>query len=817
MKTLNSIAICLLLALTTQVFAQRFTSIEPDIIQTGYISGADLDTGYYRSYLRQAAALGEKNSSYSNLMLLAGRDTALVRGQDKVGTYNVIDSHGNVLGTVYPFDGQNIFIANDGTIVHDNKVSAVAVLDSLSDSKKTAIVAFASLRKLVIMQITITNANNISFNILNSVDMPGTMWQAAESYEDNIFQSRRLALLGTSQNGANKIYHLATGSPYSKSGSATASGRVDFFSIIENSWVISQPNTVGLTTGVNGLFLSKDSKFGTDLAVIDNLDKKGGKALAVLLPASTLYPKSAIYIFSMENDWTPSAKPPVEITGTSSLWPKNTESNQNCQGLSTANWGDGIPHLLVSCSLTGELNNKGIAIKDIALDSTANILYANNFFYNNAGVGMFLTYETSSNPIAIKNHKNDLNAISLAINGPVSLATNGKVLVFSVMDADYSKNFSIAADTSEAIINMDSLFYKSGITDFSAKTFFGSAKCDVQGANLICQASEKSIGSWSGIELSGGTCALYKACKKKDTIFVYVRSASENSNTALRVPRRVLVPYFGFVNFGDVKPLSYFRNPNLQNINLSWNTAGLKLSALSNTPEKGLSIIPFSQREGIDTLVFNLSISSPNSTIINNYPVYLYVADTSKILESAIPANPSSDTVWNTAEKRYIALPHSGSKGNAYTYDIAQDSLEVYAEIIGDYLHILKVDIADISLAYTENGQIKYRKITLMPEPKALPPSKVVNLQAPGLNAKYIGGGLQINGLNGEFELRAYNFKGEEIQKEKANAKGSVFVKLRQNCPQIVQIRSGSEKISILLPKNSRSGEIGRRAGLKIQ
>jgi len=803
MRTLNSKAICLLLALATQVFAQRFTSIEPDILQTGYISNTDLDTGYYRSYLRQAAALGEKNSSYANLMLLAGRDTVLVKGQDEVGTYNVVSSHGNVLGTVYPFSGQNIFTSNDGTIVHDNAVSAVAVLDSLSDSKKTAIVAFASLRKLVIMQITMTNANNISFSILNSDDMPGAMWQAAENYNDSrVFYSRRLALLGTSQSGANKIYHLATGNPYSKSGSATASGRVDFFSIIENAWSFSQPNTIGLTTGVNELFLSKDSKFGTDLAVIDNLDKKGGKALAILLPASTLYPKSAIYVFSMDNDWTPSAKPPVEITGTSSLWPKNAESNQNCQGLSTANWGDGIPHLLVSCTLTGELNNKGIAIKDIALDSAANILYANNFFYNGVSVGKFLTYETGSNPIAIKNHENDLNAISLAINGPVGLATSGKVLVFSVMDADYSKNFSIAADTSEAIVNIDSLFYRSGIANFSAKTFFGSAKCEVQKANLMCQASEKSIGSWSGIELSGGgSCDLYKACKKKDSIFVYVRSAGESPNTALRVPKSMLVPYFGSLSLGNAKQLSYFRNPNLQNINLGWSAAGLKLSALSVTPEKGLSITPFSQREGIDTLVFNLSISFANSTIINNYPVYLYVADTSKILENAIPANSGSDTVWNTAEKKYIALPRWSSKGNAYTYDIAQDSLEIYAKIVGDYLHILKVDIADISLAYTENGQIKYRKITLMPEPKALPPSKVSNLQAPSLNAKHISGGLQINGLNGEFELRAYNFKGEEIQKEKANAKGSVFVRLRQNCPQIVQIRSGKEKISIFIPQ----------------
>jgi hypothetical protein len=161
-----------------------------------------------------------------------------------------------------------------------------------------------------------------------------------------------------------------------------------------------------------------------------------------------------------------------------------------------------------------------------------------------------------------------------------------------------------------------------------------------------------------------------------------------------------------------------------------------------------------------------------------------------------VPANPGSDTVWNTAQKRYIALPRSGTKGDAYTYDIVQDSLGAYAEIIGDYLHILKVDVAGISVAYTENGELKNRRIILMPEPKATP-SKAVVLQVLSLKAVHIGGGLQISGLSGDFELRAYNFKGEEIQKEKAYSSGSAFVKLTQNCPQIVQIRSENRKISL--------------------
>jgi hypothetical protein len=794
MKTLNAKVICLFLALATQITAQQFTIIAPDVFQTRS------EAGNYPQY-KQIATLGEKKSAYANLILVGGRDTLLHPShKENVGTYNVVKSDSTVLGTVRPFNELNVFTRQNNDTIHDNSVTAVAVLDSFGDNKKTATVIFASLRKFVIMQMTISNANSISSSILNSINMPENMWEINGAYRVNnsSTHTRRLALLGTSQNGANKVYHLATGNPLSKN----ENGRVDFFNITENSWTLLQPNPNGLASGINGLVFNDSVYFGKDLAVIDNFDKKGGKALAVLLPYSKQFPKSALYVFQMDNDWTPSAKLPVVIAGASKPWfEEPARDNQYCGGLGVANWGNETPHLLVSCiNKLPFTEDNGIfyllTIKDIVLDSTGNI--SNNSIFFSKKIRMAISspgnYNIYSNPVSIKNHKNDLHSISLIATYQVNSSIYHSMAVFTVMDADYSKNFSIAAGTQEAIVNIDSLFYKSGTAGFSAKTFFGSVKCEIQGTVLICQGSEKAIGSWSGIELSSiGNCNPYKACKKKDTIFVYVRSVIESSNTALRIPKNILVPYYGQINMGNIKPLSYFRNPDLQNTSINWNTAGLKLSVLANTPEKGIAITPFSQKEGIDTLVFDLSF--PLS--ISKYPVYLHVADTSKILSNAIPANPGSDTIWNTAKKKYIALPRSNSKSDIYTYDIAQDSLGIYAEIAGDYLHILKIDIADISLAYTEGGQIKHRKITLMPEPKDPSLTRITNLQTISLNVAHIGGGLQINGLNGEFELRAYNFKGEEIQKEKANAQGSVFVKLRQNCPQIVQIRSGKEKISI--------------------
>jgi len=783
MRIINTKAICLFWALaTTQVFAQRFTTTEPDVFQIGS------ETGAYPQY-KQIAALGEKNSAYANLMLVGGIDTLFDSyPKEKVGTYSVVRSDSIILGTVHPFTEPNIFVTSNNDTIHDNSVTAVVVLDSLGDSKKTATVIFASLRKLVIMQITINNANNINSIILGKVNMPESMCETNVTNVANSIHTRRLALLGTSGDGTNKIYHLATGNPLSKKGN----GRVDFFNITQNSWALLQPNPNGLASGTNGLLFNDSAYFGKDLAVIDNFDKKGGKALAVLLPNSKQFPKSALYIFQMDNAWTPSTNLPVVIAGQSKPWFEESDQDQFCGGLGIANWGDGTSHLLVSCANISKIDNELshiLTIKDIVLDSTGNIL--NNTIFSSSKISLLYkslgSYKNYSNPIIIKNHKNDLHSISVIATRHVIGSIYNPMAIFTVLDADYSKNFSIAANSQESIVNIDSLFYKSGTTGFSAKTFFGSAKCEIQGTNLMCLGSEKAIGSWSGIELSSaGNCNPYKACKKKDTIFVYVHSAIEPSNTALRVPKNVLVPYFSSVSLGNVKPLSYFKNPDLQNTSISWNSANLKLSVLVNTPEKGFSITSLSQNEGIDTLVFNLSF--PLS--ISKYPIYLHIADTSKILNEAI-----KDTVWNIAQKKYIALPRSSSKGDIYTYDIAQDSLGIYAEIIGDYLHILRVDIANISLAYTENGQIKYRKITLMPEPKATTPIK--NSLVQNLNAKHIGGGLQINGLDGEFELRAYNLKGEEIQREKANAKGSIFVKLRQNGPQIVQIRSEGKKISI--------------------
>jgi len=768
MKTISLRALSLLLVLGAQVFAQKFTSGVPERFPTIYHSSSGQTLGYNPSH-KQNAVLGEENSSYANILLLAGPNTSTANG------YNVVNSHGNVFGEVYPITYKNVFVSSTNDTIYDRDIGGVLVLDSLGNGKKTATVLFSSLRKLIVAQITVSEANTLTYSILRSIDMPEVMWQADGAYEQ-AGRTRRLALLGTSQNGAYKTYHIAISNPLSKNRGYEQSGRVDFFSLNENSWTFSQLNYAGLASNINGLFFEANAKFGADLVSIGDLDKNGYNDLAVLLPASAQYPNSAIYIFFMDNEWMPSAQAPKVLTGS---------SKQSCNGLGTANWGGEGTHLLVSCNANVEqaVNNvfiKSISIKHLILDSIGDIRSSSVFFKEEASLNVSNYYfGTTSNPLSFKNHKNDLYAVSCFVNGPLTVGISPSTRIIPVIDADHSKNFSLEAGRVETIVNLDSLFYKSGTTGFSVKTLAGLVQCGIQSDNLLCEGEEKAIGSWSTLELSSRSgCDAYKECKRRDTIFVYVRSQNESAATALRVPKSIVIPFFKQVNLGNPKSRSYFRNPDLLNTGVSWNANGLKLS----TATSNLSIIPFSQGEGIDTLVFNLSLSSTT----DNYPVYLHIVDTAKIFEGTL-----QDTIWNTAQKRYFALPSSN------TYDIAQDSLGIYAEIIGDYLHILKVDVADIFVAYTENAEIKYRKITLMPGAKPQAPTSIAYLQTQKLSAMQVKGGVQISGVTGEFELVSYNLKGAELQRTKSQ--GSGFVKLRHGGVQITRIKAGDQTIYVRL------------------
>ncbi|MDR1812301.1 MAG: integrin alpha [Candidatus Fibromonas sp.] len=796
MKTLK-MGFCLLLVLGAQVFAQRFTAAMPDTFQTGFFN-ENRSYGYVP--LGQSAAPGEKNSSYSNLMLLRGRDT-LVRSNDResLPSYKVVNSYGKDFGDIYPIPLNSrlySFISSAGDTVYDNRLGAVAVLDSFSDNKKTAIVLFATLKKLIIMELRINNLNMVENSVLTSFEMQNPASQADGSYI-RAGEHRRITLLGTGREGNDKIYHIAISNPLYKDGTNVKSGRVDFFSIRENLWTIAQPNTKGIASE-GGFLFKANTAFGSDLVSIGDLDGNGYNELAVLAPVSEQFPNGAVYIFFMDNEYTLSQKNPSILTGTSMPWKEGVCKGfpQKCKGMSFAKWKN-EPHLLLSCDavLFREGNEKSIVafIKDIILDSGGNIVNTGVFseVENDFGNATVYSFNVSSNPVPIKNHRNGDFAVALPIQGPCSRCSMGSVYVYQVIDADASKNFSVEVGKREIVANIDSLFYKSGTVGYSSKTLAGLAECYIQNINeLVCEAAEEAQGSWSIMELSSkSACEPYRVCKRKDTIHVYARANQEPANTALRIPRDIVIPVQSDIfTVKNISSLAYFKNPKNLSTNFSWNQTGLKSSAVFNSAEDQLSIIPFSQKEGIDTLVFNLSISAAT----DNYPAYIHVADSSKILEKGIPANPGNDTVWNIAQKKYIALPGSNSSGNIYTYDITQDMLGAYAEITGNYLHILKVDVADISIAYTENGQIKHRKITLMPEPQT---TSIAVVSTQSMNIIHSGGGLQISGLNGEFELRAYNFKGVEIQRERANAQGSVFVKLRQNCPQIVQIKAGNRRV----------------------
>jgi len=794
MKTSIKRGLCLLLVLGAQIFAQRFTAAEPNVYITGNL---DYDrVNGYSPFNRQTAALGGKKTAYANLMLMAGPNHPIGVTGDFVETYNIVNSYGNVLGNVQPLTSLHAFKNAAGNDVYDNAIEGVAVLDSINDGKKTATAIFATAKKLIVMEITLNNTNSVSGRILKSIDLPEIMWRMEEGYE---YYGKRLALLGTGQSGTDKIYHLAIGSPYIKTGANKNSGRVDFLSLKENSWILIQPNNAGLASGVNGLFFEENTYFGTDLVAVGDLDNNGHSELAVLSQILNPYQQSAIYIFFMDNEWTPSTKPPTILAGNSMPWLETPGLSQRCMGLGHANWND-TNRLLVSCNarpgvISSYPISKGFYIKDIVLDSNGNILNTYLLYKESVLTDLpYIYYNTYTNPLAIGNHKGGLPAVSI----PVYIGTTFPLIIFPVIDADLSKNFLLKAGKAETIANLDSLFYKSGTSGFSVNTLFGLVLCGIQNNNLLCEAGENAINSWSALEVSSRSeCDPYRECKRKDTIYVYVHSKSDSRNTALRIPTNMVLPFFGQINFNNLESLTRFRNPDLESTEIKWNLNKLKLSAATSNANN-ISIIPFSQKEGIDTLIFNLSVAGNT----DNYHINIHVADTSKILYNAVPKIPGIDTIWNTAQKRYIALPQSNSSGNTYTYDIAQNGLGIYAEIIGDYLHILKVDIAEISIAYTENSQIKNRTITLMPEPPLPVPTQIgTSTFTQNLNAAFVNGGVQIHGLNGELELKAYNFKGMEIQSERAMSQGSIFIKLKQSGPQIVQIKSGNRSLYLKIAR----------------
>ncbi|GHV15917.1 hypothetical protein AGMMS49938_15220 [Fibrobacterales bacterium] len=755
MKTTIRRVFAATLLLSTQIFAQRFISAIPDAIQVGFIRNSEDKEGFLPNGY-QTAVLGKKNSVYGNLMLLRGLDTIYAqpwewekRYKEVVGSYNVVNSYGDVLGVVRPLVAANIYKTSKGDSVFDGISSGVVVLDSMSNTKNSAIVVFATLRKITVVKIEI-KGSSISQTILNSFNLREEEFATNGDYY-SIKYYRRLTLLGESQNSNGRVFHLATGNLLSPNETYANAGRIDFFSIVENSWTKSQPNLTGIKSGINGLFFENDTRFGKDLVSAGDIDGNGYNDLAVIAPKSPQHPQSAIYIFFMDNEYTPSKKEPIVLSGNSLPWKKSAEEyaltekglndfNQDCIGISSAYLGEEI-HLLVSCNIKANFANSkdsiagSIIIKDLVLNNEGYISKSTTIFAKNSGWhALTNAFSIESNPLPIKNHKNNLDAISFLVNGPVSYAARNILYSTPILDADFSKNFSIEAGKSESILNIDSLFYRSGTSGFSAQTIFGLAKCTVENSNLNCEGGENAIGSWSAVELvSKSACDSYMPCKRKDTVYIYTRSQTEPQNTALRISKSVVIPsQLGLFTWENINSLTYFRNPNLQNSGLSLNTANLKLSMISNG-ENNISIMPISQNGGIDTLFFGLSLSSNTY----NYRVLLHIADTSKIQKNSLAQTPSEiDTLWNTAAKKYFALPLSNSNGNIYTYDIAQNGLGDYAEIVGNYLRILNVDFAEVSLAYTENGLLKTRKILLTPESKSVPES---SSSSGGANSEFDG------------------------------------------------------------------------------
>jgi hypothetical protein len=482
MKTFSLKTLIMVLILAANIFAQRFSAEPPDKFHSG---GSVMGSDYGFIAITQSVALGEKNSSYANLMLFKATEYGNV--------FKILDSYNKEYGEIQ---------ATFATAKYDD-LGAIAVLDSFADNKKTAIVAFAYNSKIIISAISLTPTNSITSKTLKEIEI-------TENTSDS--QSIRMALIGIEETNNDKTYHIALGNPLYDNGIYTDAGRVSFYSISKNQWTLTQPNTTGIP------FLGANVKFGNDLVAINDLDGNGYNELAIVAPQSTQFPNGAVYIYFMDNNYTPSLTKFSVLTGESMPWidDKNKDRSQNCSYISFANWNN-EPHLLLNCISNLNGNASMYYIKDIVLDANGNIANTNTFssfeFINSYSART----EIYSNIVPIKNHKNKNYALVQPTYISTTAGSQGYTYTHQIQDIDASKNFSIEVGIETSLINVDSLFYKSGTTGFSAKTISGAAQCNVNEANeLLCEAQEDISGSWSAIELSSkSACSLYKICKRK--------------------------------------------------------------------------------------------------------------------------------------------------------------------------------------------------------------------------------------------------------------------------------------------------------------
>lgn len=779
----------ILAALAAVVSHAQYVATGSKSTQIGHVnSGETSYTGYTPSHI-QSAILGSRTAGgTADLMLLGHR---IANGIVVVG----IDDATQILLSVENITTHESYVpvAGDEATTSD-AIGGMAVLRPLDGEKQSAVVAILSTRSLHIYEIKL-NAGVYSALRLNKNDLSDELTKST-NYSD--YSYKRLALLSTSTSGSTVLYHLAASNPNYYEGANKNIGRVDFLTVDNSTWGVSQPNKTGLTSGVPSSMysLNPDTEFGYGLAPAGDVDGDGVPDLAVLAPPSASYPNSALFVILMENANTPKNQLPIVWSKSEEPWRADpaTISNaasdytQICTSLSSHDLDfDNRPELIVGCGFALTTSPAHLfSLRAFKILADGQIAHAQRL---GGTVFSMYTGAAASAPLVFWDINHAAPTIFHTSHAGMSDHTY-YMWQYQTANNELVRNYAIEAGVdSKAVVDIDSLFNRSGYTSYTFQTLAGLVDCELNGKSMSCKAEAGAAGSWSVIEATSvGDCAPYSFCKAKDTLYVYAYPQGLTPSPVLRLPSQVMPVNAPALALGNIHQWSYLPGYPRIVTNASIMPGGSE--ALLQKSQAGFdewTLTPVANKAGIDTVVFSLTEEGSTPQL---HKRAFHVVAPEQIIAGAVPATPGDDTLYNVAAGQYIELPTASKGGVAYTYDI-QQSLKGYAELVGNYLHILRPD-QDVRLEvrYVVKKQIRARTLVLNSLPR---PSSVTSKFTTPLHLREVAQGVLIEGLHGSYQVQVLNTNGQLLLRSQGQADHSVLVPLKGDGLRIIQVRSGSQ------------------------
>lgn len=687
-----------------------------------------------------------------------------------------------------------------GSIDGNNFIGGMLVLRPLKGVDQSALVVFRTVANLLVYEIKIGATGTITATELKRNPLPTT-----QVMEGTQALYGRLALVSSSKVGGGLDYHVALSNPYYDHAGVDNVGRVDFVTLDDATWGLTQPNTAGLTSGSPSQMyaLASMTEFGSAVTSAGDVDGDGVNDLAVLTRQSTSYTHSALFIVLMKDGNTPKDQRPVVWTGDKAPWREDpatipdavTDYKFIAKTLYSADLNqDGRPELLV-----------GGMIPQKSMYSSMDLVRA--FYVATDGsverVERIASYQDGSpysgigymGPLASWNYSSGAPTIWQTYGGGSGGATYSIVKTIT-HNTQLVRHYAIRANQTNRskVVKLDSVFHRTA-GEYTVKTLSGLVDCELNEAYLSCRAPAEAAKSWSRIEVQANkeSCKAYSLCVEKDTFHIFTNTEDGITKVQWHLPTQVLANNAPALQLGVWQQWAYISDYPI------WYGAYAKISSIEG-PEGTPSLSATRESNGAYTLspvagatginAINIQYKT-NSTFPPPPPVPFHVVAPENLIEGAVPATPGQDTLFAAAEGQYYLLPAMSEAGNLYTYDIAQE-LGEKAEIIGQHLLVKTFDEGEaLTIRYTENKEVKTRTLVLSTQAKVTPPeANLTTVAGRTLQLQALSHGVQVNGLQGAYQIRVVNAQGQVMQQLQGHAQGSLFVPLSHHGLNIVQVQN---------------------------